>query len=105
MKIYTTILEEHDFYDAARRAGVGVLALTTARGRGETVYDVELTGSSYYYLKANYCKAATHDEWGFFQAYLFRRDPGMRSRDYTSAQDFETKTGGAYSRAWLDTHA
>ena len=105
MKIYTTVLEENDFYDAARQAGVGVVALTTARGRVETVYDVELTGSSYYFLKANYCKAATHDEWGFFQAYLFRRDPGMRSSYYNSAREFEATTGGAYSRAWLDTHA
>lgn len=110
MKIYTTILKERDFYDAAQQAGVGVAALTTARGRGRdvTVYDVALTGSSKYvsaHRNANYCKAATYDEWGYFLAYLFRADPHMRTRYYKDALEFEAKTEGAYSLACLDTHA
>lgn len=108
MKIYTTVLEEHDFYDAAQRAGVGVVALTTARGRGVTVYDVALTGSSKYvsaHRNAHYCKAATYDEWGYFLAHLFRADQHMRTPYYKNAREFEAKTEGAYSLAWLDTHA
>lgn len=40
--------------------------------------------------------AATHDQWGWFLAYLFTLDPNMTSVYYDGAVDFHTKTEGAF---------
>lgn len=53
---------------------------------------------------------ATYDEWGFFLAALYRRDPKMRcapnfKRDYAQyydAEDFHHKTGRTYDPAYID---
>ena len=52
--------------------------------------------------------AATYDEWGFFLAALYRRDPLMRcapnfKRDYSQyrdAEDFHHKTGRTYDPSY-----
>lgn len=52
--------------------------------------------------------AATYDEWGFFLAALYRRDPKMRcapnfKRDYAQyydAEDFRHKTGRTYDASY-----
>lgn len=52
--------------------------------------------------------AATYDEWGFFLAALYRRDPKMRcapnfKRDYAQyydAEDFHHKTGRTYDASY-----
>ena len=40
--------------------------------------------------------AATHDQWGWFLASLFRVDPNMTSVYYDGATEFHTKTKEAF---------
>jgi len=40
--------------------------------------------------------AATHDQWGWFLAYLFALDPNMTSVYYDGAEDFHAKTKEAF---------
>jgi hypothetical protein len=48
-------------------------------------------GSAYRYT-------ATYDEWGFFIAEIFERDPEAVFGNYNGRDDFENQTHGAYVR-------
>ncbi len=43
--------------------------------------------------------AATYDEWGWWLAELFDRDPEMIAAQYKGRSDFHTQTSGNYDRA------
>lgn len=45
---------------------------------------------------ADYGRAATYDEWGYWLAELFRRDPNAVMTYYNGADDFHAKTKHAY---------
>jgi hypothetical protein len=104
MRIHTN-LHRDSFQTAARTAGVDFERLTEHGSRSAArAFDVILTGhgvtggqwgNSGTNGAAPY-KTATWDEWGIFLNAIFQADPGARTRDYDSAEDFHTVTGGRF---------
>jgi hypothetical protein len=47
-------------------------------------------------------KAATYDEWGYFIAEVYRKDPDAKVGPYADLADFTRQTRGAYSMAIAD---
>jgi hypothetical protein len=43
--------------------------------------------------------AATYDEWGYFIAEVFKRDPAAKFGQYDGADDFNAKTHGQFELA------
>ena len=113
MKIYSDTLSGADL-DAAtsaasEHAGAPVgferyreLARPRIRARG---WDILLyrTGSRMHFNTGQHGAgedgAASWDDWGWFLAELYGRDPGMRAAHYSSAAAFHEATGGRYRTA------
>lgn len=109
MRIHTDTLTSTDMYnatDAATRAVGGNPAIKAVRPTKMELhksrsrrhaYEVLLTGSNSRGQNGDpRTPAATYDEWGFFLAYLFAKDPEMTCTYYTDADDFDAKTEGKY---------
>lgn len=105
MRIHTDTLTSADVYnacDAATRSVSGTktvrptrLELHGSRKRARA-FDVILTGSNSRRQNGGQDYAATYDEWGYFLAHLFARDPQMTCDYYDDAADFQTKTDRRY---------
>jgi hypothetical protein len=55
-----------------------------------------------YGADTGYGKAATYDEWGYFIAEVYRKDPDAKVGPYDNLADFTRQTRGAYSMAIAD---
>jgi hypothetical protein len=112
MKIHTDHISYTDLHDALRVAGLSALyaevsshgsrsrhhsfnvKLTADAGRDRNGKKRRLENSGQY--GAGYNFAATYDEWGYWLAELFERDPDMTATYYKSRDDFHAQTGGKY---------
>jgi hypothetical protein len=112
MKIHTDYLTYIDLCDALRVAGLPELYLehtahgsrsrhhafnvnlSSDAGRDRNGRKRRLENSGQY--GAGYNFAATYDEWGYWLAELFERDPDMTATYYKSREDFHAQTGGKY---------
>lgn len=59
-------------------------------------YSVRLSGSSKSTMTNLPDKAATYDEWGFFLAEIFARDPQAKCGGYNGREDFIVQTDGKF---------
>jgi hypothetical protein len=108
MKLHSDLLIRQEIIDAAEHASAatdsGTVTVSTvdpsgsrSRARALTVL---LQGDGSTSRRRNHGNtgfAATYDQWGHFLAFLYAIDPRLVAGPYTSRQDFETKTHGAFT--------
>lgn len=98
MRVHSDRLTVNDFYAAARRAGITVVACNEHGSRSrERAFEIAFSGSGVsggQWGGGGY-KSATWDEWGIALGWLFNVDPAMHcgKNSYQSAEHFHWLTG------------
>ena len=92
-------LKEACRFASERVNGVRPVKITRVNSKGSrthrAAYEVILTGSNSRRQSSGEDYAATHDEWGWFLAYLYDNDANMKSA-YKDSADFQKRTDWAY---------
>lgn len=93
-EVFVHVLSEHGSR-THRRAYEVRLSAFPGRDRNGKARRPMTNNASFY---GAFDKAATYDEWGFWMAQVFDRDPGARfAGAYDGAEDFHQKTRYHYS--------
>lgn len=105
MRIHTDTLTAQDLYQASGPLHDVIVDRCERHGSRsrDHAFEVALEGygdrhtrnRNFSYQKG-YGKAATYDDWGYWLAELFRRDPRMIAGPYNGATDFHTQTSWKY---------